>query len=143
MHITPYPMPPYEPPTDGTPFSQPDHTSLFPTLLRLDLKISDPENTMLENGKTHLYRYTNCAVSLRRDLNVVVREIERILELAPLSLAIPVVGAVFEGTMINASCQGYPFRSRHIRQTVVHVSNVLTRGTASATGNNSRRPEAQ
>jgi len=60
-----------------------------------------PENTILENGKTYLYRHNDCAVSLRRDINVVEKEIERMLELAPLGIAIPVMGIVFEGTMID------------------------------------------
>jgi hypothetical protein len=60
-----------------------------------------PENTILENGKTYLYRHNDCAVSLRRYINVVEKEIGRMLELAPLGIAIPVMGIVFEETVID------------------------------------------
>jgi hypothetical protein len=91
------------PPTTNPRFVQPDQTSLFPALLRVDVKDirTDPENTILENDKTYLYRHNDCAVSLRRDINVVEKEIGRMLELAPLGIAIPVVGIVFEETVID------------------------------------------
>lgn len=116
-------MSPWEPPpvNNTSSFVHADHASLFPTLPRLDVKDirTDRGDIILDNGKTRLYRYNNRAlVSLRRDIDVVVKEVERMLTLAPLNISIPVLGIVFDGTRID----GYIMPLTRSVPSNIHVS---------------------